>query len=430
MNNGKRFTLRVSMMCFGIALGAVIILAFSSVARTVWAQNPTTETVVFDFTPATGYYPTSVIRDASGNFDVATSGGGGNPKCTSGCGNILKLSSSGKPTVLYSFLPTFENTGPGPIGLVRDAIGSLYGSTDIGGQYRAGTVFKLTPSGAEGILHSFGGENDGNGPSSGGLAIDSAGNLYGGTVFGGQTNGCDGNGCGIVYKVSPSGVETILHSFTGGTDGAIPQGIPVLDASGNLYGVAANGANPGCDEGFGCGTIYKVDTAGNFTVLYSFTGDTDGDVPVGGPVLDSSGNLYGTTTIGGNLSCSPPNGCGVVFKIDSSGNFTVLYTFNGGSNDGEGPNSTLLLDFAGNLYGTTGYGGDLSCDLNEGGGCGVVFKVDPSGEETILHAFAGGTGDGADPTNGPLTSDGKGNLYGTTSFGGVANGGVIFALRE
>jgi uncharacterized repeat protein (TIGR03803 family) len=167
----------------------------------------------------------------------------------------------------------------------------------------------------------------------------------------------------------------------------------------------------------------------NENVGYTFMGGTDGAVPEAGLVMDSSGNLYGAAGGGGNLSCNPPYGCGTVFKIDSSGKVTVLYTFAGGANDGEIPVATLFRDPSGNLYGTTAWGGDQSCSVYDSPGCGVAFKLATSGVETILHGFTGGTTDGAIP-QGPLVSDGKGNLYGSAPYGGLDNVGVIFRVRE
>jgi uncharacterized repeat protein (TIGR03803 family) len=146
--------------------------------------------------------------------------------------------------------------------------------------------------------------------------------------------------------------------------------------------------------------------------------------------MNPSGNLYGAADYGGDLSCYSPYGCGTVFEINSSGNFSLLHTFLGGSNDGQTPETTLLRDSSGNLYGTTYQGGNLSCSIGDGVGCGVVFKLATSGNETILHEFAGGTSDGAQPAAlAALVTDGRGNLYGTTQYGGTANGGVIFAVR-
>jgi uncharacterized repeat protein (TIGR03803 family) len=187
------------------------------------------------------------------------------------------------------------------------------------------------------------------------------------------------------------------------------------------------GGNQACFDG--CGTVYKLDTSGNLTVLYTFMGGTDGAAPRAGLVMDGSGNLYGDAEGGGDLSCGAGYGCGTVFEIDSWGNFTVLHTFTGGANDGEVPDGVLFRDSAGNLYGTTGYGGDQSCSIYGSAGCGVVFKVDTSSNETILHNFTGETTDGAVPLS-RLITDGKGNLYGTTLYGGMSNSGTIFRVRE
>jgi uncharacterized repeat protein (TIGR03803 family) len=179
------------------------------------------------------------------------------------------------------------------------------------------------------------------------------------------------------------------------------------------------------NAGQGCGTVWKLDTSGNLTVLYSFMGGADGAFPEASLVMDSSGNLYGVAGEAGDLSCFSGRGCGVVFEIDSSGNFTVLHTFLGGSSDGEVPNGALLRDSAGNLYGTAQGGGDQSCE----NGRGVVFKLGSSGNETILHFFAGGTTDGEYPESALIPADGKNNLYGTTARGGLDNGGVLFQVQ-
>jgi uncharacterized repeat protein (TIGR03803 family) len=433
MSNRRRLTLRVSTVCIGIAICALIILCLVGVAQSVRAQNAPSEKVLYNFASASGYSPSGVTRDSAENFYVATQVGGSNQGCSNGCGNILKLSPSGQRTVLYTFGPVgLQKDNPNPTGLSRNAKGNLYGATALGGPYMYGTVFQLTPSGMLGTLHTFAGGNDGDGPGSG-VMIGPSGNLYGTTLYGGGT-GCGGQGCGVIFRVTYSGSETVLYSFTGGTDGAQPEASPILDPTGNLYGTAVVGGDLSCSlntEGTGCGTVWKLDTSGNFSVLYTFTGGTDGGLPHAGLVVDPSGNLYGDAEGGGNLSCGPPDGCGVAFEIDSAGNFTVLHAFAGGSNDGQFPVATLLRDSSGNLYGTTLYGGDQSCSLFGSAGCGVVFKLDSSGNETILHAFAGGSTDGEGPTPGAaLVTDGKGILYGTTTYGGVANVGVIFAVQK
>lgn len=195
------------------------------------------------------------------------------------------------------------------------------------------------------------------------LARDSAGNLYGATSFGGNLPGC-----GTVFKLDATQKETILHSFdcSGGTDGSDPQAGLILDQTGYLYGTTINSGPTGA------GTVFRIDTAGkNYRILYTFSGGADGSEPWGPVVLDKAGNLYGTTRYGGTLSCNPPNGCGVVFKLNSKGVETVLHTFS--EADGMLPSSGLVRDAVGNLYGTTPRGGDTQCPF----GCGVVFKIHP-----------------------------------------------------
>jgi uncharacterized repeat protein (TIGR03803 family) len=386
MNTKKRLTLRVSTMCFGIALGALVILAFVGVARIVHAQDSPSEEVLYSFTPASGYYPTGLINDSAGNLYVANQLGGNNQGCVDGCGNILKIGPSGKVTELYAFMPTPIKGAPGPIGApFRDASGVLYGATVSGGRFSRGSLYKVSPTRVEKTLYNFDPATGGGYSPQGGVTMDSEGNLYGTTYYGGGT-GCGGGGCGIIYKLTPSGSETILYSFTGGADGGESSSSPILDSEGNLYGTAAEGGDLSCalGEGEGCGTVWKLDTSGNFAVLYSFTGSADGAFPETGLVMDTSGNLYGTADEGGDLSCGfDGSGCGTVFEIDSAGNFTALHAFPGGSGDGQNPIDTLLRDSSGTLYGMTYAGGDLSCSQNEGTGCGVVFKLDASGNETI-----------------------------------------------
>lgn len=178
---------------------------------------------------------------------------------------------------------------------------------------------------------------------------DAHGNIFGATVWGGT------NSIGSVYELDAKGNFTTLHSFSG-PDGYLSAALPLLVASGDLYGTANFGGNLSYCGGVGCGTVWKIDTKGNFTVLYEFTGSTNGDGAEPGPALvqDSAGNLYGTTGIGGTGNCPTYfGGCGVVFKIDPTGKETVLYSFKGSPRDGNGPVSTLTMDSAGYLYGTT-----------------------------------------------------------------------------
>jgi uncharacterized repeat protein (TIGR03803 family) len=326
--------------------------------------------------------------------------------------------------VLHTFAG-FPTDGDTPsAGLLRDAAGNLYGTTVNGGAHGSGVVFKLSPSGNETVLYSFTGGADGGYPSAG-LLRDAAGNLYGTTVLGGP------GGSGVVFKLSPTGTETVLYSFTGGnggTDGGFPTAGLLRDAAGNLYGTTFYGGSGNCLDPFvligGCGVVFKLSAMGTETVLYSFAGPPDGQYPVAGLIPDAAGNLYGTTEFGGvyNGYCEKPNPhnaytCGVVFKLSPSGTETVLHTFAGYPTDGGNPYAGLLRDAAGNLYGTT---------LNGGAdGSGVVFKLSPTGTETLLHTFTGP--DGARPSAG-LIKDTLGNLYGTTIGGGAHGQGVVFEL--
>jgi uncharacterized repeat protein (TIGR03803 family) len=262
-------------------------------------------------------------------------------------------------------------------------------------------VFKLDSSGHETILHSFAGPPaDGANPFAG-LIRDSAGNLNGTTYFGGTSH------FGVVFKLDSSGHETVLHSFAAHDDGRHPvAGRLVGDSAGNLYGTTSGGGASNF------GVVFKLDSTGHETVLHSFAGPpADGGYPAG-PIRDSAGNLYGTAQIGG------ASNKGVVFKLDSTGHETILYSFAGPPADGANPFAGLIRDSAGNLYGTTAYGGTSNF--------GVVFKLDSTGHETVLHSFAGAPADGSGP--GELIRDLAGNLYGTTSHGGTKNFGVVFKL--
>jgi uncharacterized repeat protein (TIGR03803 family) len=226
------------------------------------------------------------------------------------------------------------------------------------------------------VLYAFEGGIDGAQPI-GNLARDSQGNLYGNTYEGGSFD-CQGPGCGTLFKVDARGTETILHVFLSTEPyGIIPFGGLIRDKGGNLYGTAnAGGAFP---EN---GTIFKLDPAGVLTVLYNFMGGMDGSGPFAPLILDTAGNLYGTTELGGDPSCKLLGtflGCGTVFKLDTAGRETVLYTFKGGKGGGF-PDAGLVRDATGNLYGTASLGGDLAC-ANSGLGCGLVFEVTPPSAE-------------------------------------------------
>ena len=334
-----------------------------------------------------------VVRDLAGNL-YGTTTYGGEKFCGfygTGCGVVYKLDPAGHEKRLYAFMGLADGGTPSYAGVI-DSAGNLYGTTSQGGQGvpGSGVVYKLDPAGQETVLYTFTGGSDGANPSFG-VVRDSAGNLYG-------TTGGGGDCCGVVFKIDPFGQYTVLYTFTGGADGGYPGGGVIRDSAGNLYGTTENGGDLSCTAFFspGCGVVFKVDPSGQETVLYSFTGGADGGFPfVAGVIRDPAGNLYGTTFAGGGSGCNDSggfgtDGCGVVYKLDTSGQETVLHTFTGGS-DGGNPFPGLVRDRAGNLYGTTGGGGDLSCTFYPyAPGCGVVFKVDPSGQETVLYSFRAG----------------------------------------
>jgi uncharacterized repeat protein (TIGR03803 family) len=389
------------------------------------------ETTLYNFTGTNGdgYAPAAgLVMDSAGNLYGTTEYGGftSSNSCYQGCGTVFKLDPSGKETVLYSFTDT-NGDGANPVaGLIMDSAGNLYGTTELGGSalYLGGTVFKLDPSGKETVLYSFTGANGDGAIPVAGLIMDSAGNLYGTTEYGGSGS-CSGfsSGCGTVFKLDPSEKETVLYSFTSTNgDGANPAAGVIMDGADNLYGTTGHGgitSSSSCLSVSGCGTVFKLDPSGKETVLYSFTGTNgDGANPAAGVIMDSAGNLYGTAENGGQSSAQCPGyveadvlfGCGTVFKLDPSGKETVLYSFTGTNGDGANPAAGLIMGSAGNLYGTTLVGGSA--------GGGTVFKLDSSSHETVFYSFTLTNGDGANPEAG-LIVDKAGNFYGTTALGGL-----------
>jgi uncharacterized repeat protein (TIGR03803 family) len=358
------------------------------------------ETILYSFTGgADGAVPeASVIGDEAGNLYGTTNSGG-----ASNAGVVFRLNAMGQETVLYSFTGGADGGYPYS-GVIRDAAGNLYGTTTYGGGEDLGVVYKVDATGHETVLHSFTGAADGGHPNAG-LILDAKGNLYGTAVNGGAGFG------GVVFRMDPMGNETVLHSFSG-EDGTEPYGGLIGDGAGNLDGTTFYGGTS--DNG----VVYKLDAQGNETVLYNFTGGADGGEPQAGVIRDAEGNLYGTTLLGGTGDC--PAGCGVVYKLDATGQESVLHSFTGGADGANGSaDPGLIRDAEGNLYGATSNGGGPAS-------AGVVFELDPAGQESVLYTFPGGS-DGANPHAG-LTSDGKGNLYGTTYSGGPARAGVVYQV--
>jgi uncharacterized repeat protein (TIGR03803 family) len=319
--------------------------------------------------------------------------------------NDLSTLRSGSPTARFAHLFSFNGTdGKEPYASFVYANGELYGTTYGGGKSDNGTVFEMTAATRkESVLHSFTGGMDGSLPEA--SLLDVQGTLYGTTVNGG------GSGDeGTVFKVDSNGTETILHRFGIGSDGANPYA-GLTDLGGTFYGTTAGG---GADSQ---GTVFKITTSGSESVLYSFGKTLDGGTTPVGRLIDVNGMLYGTTMYGGSSYRGKycyGSGCGTVFKITSSGVLTVLYNFQGGS-DGSMP-AAQLTNVNGTLYGTTLQGG--------GTNDGTVFEITPSQKERVLHGFKGGT-DGAAPLE---LIDAKGTLYGTTSAGGAGNAGTVFAI--
>ena len=301
--------------------------------------------------------------------------------------------------------------------LETDSAGNIYGTTVLGGDHGSGTVFQLSPTNgwAQNVLYSFTGGADGGEPYKG-VSIDGQGNLYGTAVTGGSGS-CEG-GCGVVYKLTNSGgtwTQTVIHAFTGGNDGSGPGSRVTVDQSGNLYGMTPTGGT------YGAGTIYKIHPSGsswNFRVIHTFTGGADGASGSAGRMFLSQRRLYGAATSGGNY------GAGVVFELTPTAvgewDFRTLYSFHG-QPDGSFPYGALLHAASGKFYGTTYYGG--------GNGIGAVYELTPrpAGEwgERVIYSFQNGS-DGNSPISN-LVRDAGGNLYGTTSEGGLGSG-TIFKL--
>jgi uncharacterized repeat protein (TIGR03803 family) len=369
------------------------------------------ETVLYSFDHASnnGFSPAAgLISDSGGNLYGTASNGGVN-----GFGTAFKLDADRRyaETVMHSFSGDPGGRDP-QAGLASDSAGNLYGTASGGGAHNYGTVFRLV-RGSDGwtqnVLHSFKGGTDGANPE-GPVVADNAGNLYGTTTYGGTTGKCEGNGCGTLYELSKSESawkETLLHIFTGTPDGLFPYSGLTFDSDGNLYGTTYQGG------AFGFGTVFELSpSAGGWieTILYSFTGGTDGSRPYGSMTFDSYGNLYGTTSLGGVADA------GVVFElkpaVGGGWSESVIYTFPSGWVNGAYPHGGVVFDSVGNLYGTTYGGGDsLSyCEL----GCGAVFELVPTSggvwQENIVFSFNGST-TGGNP-GGNLTFDSAGNLYG------------------
>ncbi len=434
------------ILLFLAALVSVHIFAHSA-----WAQ----EKPIYSFTGGTdGDLPESgVILDKQGNLYGTAVDGGNLTACEGfGCGSVFELRRTAggkwKEVTLYDFV---GGTGDGsqPVApLLLDSHGHLFGTTyyggtgacDTGGNFATcGIVFQLSRgasgSWSETVLYSFQGGTDAAGPASG-LISDAAGNFYGTSEAGGGATGsdCASDGCGAIYELTPNSgggwSEKVLYSFQGGSDGSYPNGSLVSDRKGNLFGVTLNGGSTPCYFNLGCGTVFELQrgpSGWTKSTIYQFVGGSDGMGPIWGLTIDSKGNLYGTTEYGGGLVL--PFGYGTIFELspESGGSWSesVLHTFTG-ETDGGIPAGGVILDSAGNLYGTARAGGSSQA----GNGGGAAFKLTPTSgggwSLTTLHDFLAPT-DGQQP--GPLVRNPSGGFYGTSSFGGAQQDGTVFELN-
>jgi uncharacterized repeat protein (TIGR03803 family) len=405
-----------------------VIITPGSVSSVGGISSSVAESLVHSFSGAggtvgsnDGAVPSSLIWGNDANLYGATFPGGADQQ-----GMIFKLSTAGAETILYSFTGNggvaASTDGAAPTSLMQASDGNFYGTTQAGGAYNKGAVFSIA-AGVEAVIYSFSGNGGVAGSMDGALPValveGSDGSLYGTTQLGGA------NGAGTAFNVTTSGVETVLYSFgggptgaTSGTDGASPAGGLIQGSDGSFYGTTQSGGTNTV------GTIFSLTTAGVETVLYSFIGGTDGASPDAGLVQGNDGNFYGTTFFGGAYSA------GTVFSVTAAGIETVIHSFSGGghvtgSTDGAYPSAGLMLGADGNLYGTTRdggpqfYGGTMF-KITESGVETVLYA---------FRGLDQGSTDGTTPTLG-LISDNKGDIYGTTAGGGVYGKGVVFTASN
>lgn len=408
-------------------LGTVLVVISTGMNLPGWAA---TQKILYSFANQTdGWGPQgALVMDSAGNLYGTTSFGGAFNN-----GTVFELQyNQGQWTkvVLHSFAG-YPRDGSKPLGnLVFDKVGNLYGTTYLGGTGGSGTVFRLTPSAGgnwtESILYSFGAFVGDAALPGGGLFFDGHGNIFGVTQSGG--NGPCGvggfSGCGAFFELTHSSgrwTETVLYSFAGSPDVAFPSGNLVADSQGNFYGPSLEGGSTNCAEG--CGTIYElIPSAGGGWTEQVFYAPEDGFYPVGPLLVDQAGNLYGTSTLSPNFASN-----GTVFELSPSSSGwteTVIYNFSGAP-DGNEPESGLVRDRAGNLYGTTYWGGGGRCIAGQG--CGTVF---------VLEKSSGGWQEHHMGLNGPelpsagLILDSAGNTYGTSTSGGTDGLGTVFEVSR
>jgi uncharacterized repeat protein (TIGR03803 family) len=402
--------------CLRAAVLPIILIIL--VCGNMHAQSE--ELLLFSFDFNDGFFPATGLALAKNGALFGTSGG-------YTCGNVFQLKVENGAWVektVHSF-PKHGAKGCEPNGtVVLDNAGNLYGTTSGGGEYNGGTVFELSPERnglwKEKILHSFSATDPGGSYLAAGVIFDAEGNLYGTTEVGAANNQ------GSVYELTPGAggvwTEKVLHSFSNdGADAYNASGSLTLDGTGNLYGTSSNG---GTDGG---GTVFELSpqSNGNWTeaVIWNFaTDNTDGFYPLGGVAINAAGSLFGTTLVGGTY------GMGTVFELikAASGGWqeSVLHAFSGYPNDGQNSYSPLTFDPKGNLFGTTYAGGT--------NGNGTVFEVSLSASgnwtESVVYSFGRVPVDGNNPQAG-LVRGSSGNFYGTTYYGGSLGDGCVFEVR-
>ena len=405
MNSNCRQVKYSGMAAVALTMLAAAALMLAGVAIPARAQ---TETLVHQFSGSPDGATPCAALILKGTTLYGTTWEGGSGTGVTGYGIVYALTTTGKETILHTFTANTQAPYDGvePLGGVTVYKGNLYGTTLGGGLYDGegyGTIYEITKSGkkyVETVLYAFSGGLDGANPEYGTLVFDKAGNLYGTAVGGGYY------GNGVVFKLA-GGILTTLHSFNqAGGDGYNPDSGVALDTKGNVYGTAPGGG------AYGYGVLYEITAAGQYSILYNFTGGADGGTPRSALVY-KGGKLYGTAQSGG-AGCTW--GCGVIFeytlaKGKKSGKETVLHTFNG--TDGLYPlYGPLVFDQQGNIYGTTSDGGPT----NQGN----VYKLAPDGTLTTLYNFDGQP-DGSTPFSG-VVLDTKGNVYTTGAYGGNYGG--------
>jgi uncharacterized repeat protein (TIGR03803 family) len=426
-------------------LGCCLIALFITMICSSVAQAAIEETVLYSFAggASDGMLPVGgLVADASGNLYGTTGAGGGYGNCSpfgETCGVVFELAPGGNnswtETVLYTF--TGGQDGGEPLaGLTIDSKGNLYGTTAVGGEHGLGTVFEVSPNGdgswMESVLYSFSGGSDGAYPQS--TPAIRNGVIYGMTYAGGG-NSCLGapSGCGVIYQLAPgqSGwTESVLYRFTNGADGAFPYANLVFDPYGNLYGTTTQGGYlQGNCAPYGCGNVFQLfhsKSGWTLNTLHSFTYNTDGSSPFGGLLFDSKGNLYGTASGGGG------GYSGTVFELEyagkgtGSGSWSFNLLYSFSGPDGQAPESGLVS--RGNMFFGTTYGGGSGSGCLFGAPCGTVFMLTGSGKrwKETVLHSFSANGDGVNPESGVIV--GKNALYGTAYAGGLYGDGAIYAI--